>query len=298
MIELNSVPENFRVGLNRQEPGPSALTPKGFVRIGLVIAVFLAVAGRPSHIYSQERQTKELPVFEVASLHEINLTETSGYATYWRPRPCNYQPDRIYCALSLRGFVREAWNTTPFQDYRLDRNLLPPNGPGSRAFELKATFPVGTSHLTVQLMLQELLEHRFGLRTHFEKRPRKAYVLVASKGGIKARLASSSQSKQIPLDFGTNSDEGFLKGDPVTLNMLADAISSNSDYGVPVLNATGSTGGYSLNMKWQAQDLVAKILSDPAFNEALKDLGLVLERRVVPVDVLVVDAVQQYPTDN
>ena len=45
-------------------------------------------------------------------------------------------------------------------------------------------------------------------------------------------------------------------------------------------------------------DSGAKILSDPAFNEALNELGLVLQRRVVPIDVLVVDAVQQYPTDN
>ena len=176
MIELKFVSESSRVGLNRQEAEPSALTSNGFIRIGLVLSLFVAVVGWPSSICSQERQATKLPAFEVASLHEVNLTERTGYATYWRPRPCNYQPDRISCALSLRGFVRQAWNITPSQDYKLDRSRLPPDGYGSRAFELRATFPVGTPHLTVQLMLQELLERRFGLRAHFEKRPSNAYV--------------------------------------------------------------------------------------------------------------------------
>src|SRR5580698_7604117 len=104
MIELNFVSKNSRVGLNRQEAEPTALTSSGFVRLGLVLLLFVAVPGWPSHICSQEQMAVKLPAFEVASLHEVNLTEKTAYATYWRPRPCSYQPVRISCALSLRGF--------------------------------------------------------------------------------------------------------------------------------------------------------------------------------------------------
>ena len=67
--------------------------------------------------------------------------------------------------------------------------------------------------------------------------------------------------------------------------------------GMPVVDRTGVTGGYDIVL-----DFAADLASDsslPSLFAALREsLGLKLEARKVPVEVLVIDHVERVPTPN
>lgn len=67
----------------------------------------------------------------------------------------------------------------------------------------------------------------------------------------------------------------------------------------PVLDFTGLRGVYELKLDWQGNDETPDTPSGPGITEAVQEqLGLRMERRKAPVEILVVDHVEKTPTDN
>jgi uncharacterized protein (TIGR03435 family) len=76
----------------------------------------------------------------------------------------------------------------------------------------------------------------------------------------------------------------------------------------PVVDATGLQGKYEFVLYWSLDlpvspadtgvDLPAAGTPLPALSGALQKLGLKMERKTIPADVLVIDHIEKRPTEN
>lgn len=157
----------------------------------------------------------------------------------------------------------------------------------------KAAKPVGDREL--YHMLRTLLEKRLGVKTHTETREMQVYALTLAKGGPKFTESPTDG----PLT--STKDKGVVVVQHASLNDLAVEL-SNKMFDRPVINATGLTGRYDMRI-----DLGAVMQSNPndrmdmstAMMEAMeRQLGLKVEKRKAPIEVLVVDQAQKTPTGN
>jgi uncharacterized protein (TIGR03435 family) len=175
--------------------------------------------------------------------------------------------------------------------------LVGPAWLGEEHFDIVARYPGGTPQEQVRLMLQNMLAERFKLALHRETRQLPEYALVVAKGGPRIEPVEAGQS-------ATNGRPGRLESTKITMQKLADLFAKM--VGMPVTNETGLTGAYTFTLEW-APDETTRLEPDappspsgkPSLFAALQEqLGLKLEGRKGPVEVLVVDHIDRTPTEN
>jgi uncharacterized protein (TIGR03435 family) len=181
-----------------------------------------------------------------------------------------------------------------------DYQVSTPDWMNDERYDLTATMPAGTPPHEVLLMLQALLVDRFKLATHRETRELAVYALVVERNGLKLKPAEG---------FGTSvssSPKGRSMRANVTMKGFAGTLSSLMDR--PVVDMTGLTGGFNINLEWAPDEM----RSNPGGNEggagdggpgptiytALHEVGLKLESRKAPVEILVVDRGEKVPVEN
>jgi uncharacterized protein (TIGR03435 family) len=137
-------------------------------------------------------------------------------------------------------------------------------------------------------MLQALLADRFQLVFHHEEKIASAYGLVVTKNGLKIKPvegATGSSSKSSP---------GLISAKGITMAKFADVISRQVKS--PVTDLTGVPGAYDFTLEWSTDGDASDVLS--ALLAALQDqLGVKLEMRKLPLDVLVIDRAEK-PSEN
>jgi len=154
-------------------------------------------------------------------------------------------------------------------------------------------------------MLQTLLEERFKITCHRESRIMNAYALVAIKGGINIRKVENREAGGSKGALG--SSEGLLWGSGITMAQLADMLARELNN--PVQDLTGYTQVFDFRLQWTAEqappvaaaETQPGVIGDPgpSLLTALQDqLGLKLEKRRLPVDILVLDHVERMPIEN
>ena len=166
----------------------------------------------------------------------------------------------------------------------------------------------------LRLMLQGLLAERFRLKTHMEDRPVDAYTLTTEKQ-TKLRKADPENRTHCRSGAGTNPmlNRGVTCQNMSMAQFAAALPSLAANYVLtPVRDATGLDGSWDFSFNFSAVNLLpgrrfdpngASGSSDPTgavtLQEALqKQLGLKLDREKRPVPVLVVDHVEEQPTEN
>jgi len=139
-----------------------------------------------------------------------------------------------------------------------------------------------------QTMMQGLLADRCKLAYHWETRELPVYVLVAAKGGAKLQ-----QSDEQTVQAWTWREHINVEGGN-TLERLAEELTRVA--GRPVVNRTGLTGRYTLELEWAAdEDGDADV---PTLFTAIREqLGLRLEPERAMVEVVVIDHME-LPTAN
>jgi uncharacterized protein (TIGR03435 family) len=149
-------------------------------------------------------------------------------------------------------------------------------------------------------MLQALLAERFHLAVHRAQKEMRAYALLVDKGGLKLHAATGEpRPSASPQDFhGTMRQLANLIAIGLSIPVVDDptrpAIASGAP--VPVIDETGLEGVYDISV-----DLPHDAAADSftRWSRALTDqLGLKLEARRAPVDVIIVDKVDRTPTGN
>jgi uncharacterized protein (TIGR03435 family) len=180
---------------------------------------------------------------------------------------------------------------------------LPPSPPGG---------PPGPA----QLLMQRLLAERFKLATHFEKRELQIYALVVARddgrlgpGMVPAKadcmaLMAAYGRGAAPLpprsECGISGGPGRVSARGASLPMFARSVLAAAANQI-VEDRTGLIGGYDFDLEFVAEPLAvgsATGVNGASLFTALEEqLGLKLRAVRAPVDVLIIDRVEQ-PTEN
>ena len=142
-------------------------------------------------------------------------------------------------------------------------------------------------------MLQTLLADRLKLVVRREQRPFSFLALVVAKGGPKLVEAGADAAAQ------NNAVRGRIAGERMPLRVLAELLSRFERQ--LVVDRTHLGGRYRLKLEWTPDDRVAPgdIATGPSLFAALEEqLGLRLESRKEPLDVIAVERADNIPTSN
>jgi uncharacterized protein (TIGR03435 family) len=231
--------------------------------------------------------------------------------------------------LALRDYLSIAYRVPVGQ-------VAGPDWIAQARFDIAAKLPDGSSASQVPEMLQALLADRFQLKTHRESKEFPVYALVVAKGGPRLRehvaagdpaaaagtvnVTASGAGNGAAIDLGGGST--FTMSDNrveiTKANMAAIASILTRLIDRPVVDATGLTGTYDLALTFAPEDFIAAELrsavnagvtlpppaqaaldagpSDP-LSAPLLEVGLRLESRKAPLDVIVVDAMRKTPIE-
>jgi uncharacterized protein (TIGR03435 family) len=187
-----------------------------------------------------------------------------------------------------------------------DKVLGGPNWLAADRFDVLAKAPPSTPPDTLKLMLQTLLADRFKLAVHTDSKPMPVFVLTVGKGKPKIKEAEGSGNsgcQGVPQNPEPDTVPYALIAcrnvtmDIFALNLrgMAGAYITNT-----VVNSTGLKGSWDFDLKWTARALLSRAGADgiTVFDAVEKQLGLKLEPQKAPTPVIVVDSVNEKPTDN
>jgi uncharacterized protein (TIGR03435 family) len=232
--------------------------------------------------------------------------------------------------LPLRVLIGFAFKLSAGQTHFLISGLPP--WVDSQWFDIEARAPINNpSKDQFRLMVQSLLADRFKLTMHEESRQLRIYALVLTKLGrtgpqlrphvedAKCGAEGLAGAPPAPAEFslfpcgatvmGASSIPGRVRGGGrnVGLDYIAAFLTGTGFQGTapdrPVVNQTGLTGEYDFWIEFvpdtnRLPGAAQPDPDDPSFLEALQDqLGLKLMAKTGPVDVLIVDHVEE-PTPN
>jgi uncharacterized protein (TIGR03435 family) len=186
-----------------------------------------------------------------------------------------------------------------------DRNVV--SGPSwleSTRYDVIAKAPPATSEETLNLMLQALLADRFKLVVRPDTRPMPVFALMLGAGKPKLKAADGTGEtgcqQKAPQSTGVPSNALTCK------NMTADDIAkevlprAGAYLPNPVVDLTGLKGTWNFEIAWTPRGALAQAGPDAVsvFDAVEKQLGLKLEAQKIPTPVLVVESVNEKPTDN
>ena len=240
------------------------------------------IAGR---VWGQENGN---PQFEVASvkLHTAASPSTGRSGVEETPGLVRIED------LPLKGVIGIAYGVKNFQI----------EGPGwldTVHVDITAKPPTGYQHAQLRALLRNLLTDRFKLAVHHESKEMPAFALVVAKGGSKLHEATK------PRDFFTVRP-GLIQGARVSTGQFASTLARI--LGHPVADETGLTAMYEVKVEWTPDETSPATNADeqtaapePGLSllTAVSDqLGLRLQMRKVPADLVVVDHMERAPTEN
>jgi bla regulator protein blaR1 len=228
-----------------------------------------------------------------------------------------------YSDCSLSNYIEFAYKLwlSPSQEQSLDAQL--PGWAIRDRFNIRLKGPGNATKDQKRVTMQSLLADRFKLSVHFETREMPVFALVPLiPGETGPKLQPHPEGVPCPTHWVGDLPEGIppscgifgggpgdgrasIGGRVVTMTQIANAL-TQQDSGMdrPILDQTGLTGKYDFVIVFTPSsspkygpEYVQRI-GGPTFEEALRDqLGLELEATTGPVDVLVVDRIEE-PTLN
>jgi uncharacterized protein (TIGR03435 family) len=152
----------------------------------------------------------------------------------------------------------------------------------------------------MQEMYQKLLAERFGLKLRHEKREMGYYAIVVGRGRAKIAKAKDGDNGD-PDQTGNGTAKGMEMR--FTANLMSDfALGMNYFADQPIVDETGLPGRYDFTLRWMPDSLADAASKDGEhtpglFTAVQEQLGLKLEPKHGPVDVLAVEAIER-PTGN
>lgn len=245
-----------------------------------------------------------LPQFEVAS---IKFNRSEGPANYWEISGRRFLGTRS----QVSELIRAAWG-----DFQL-RIEGAPDWIARDRYDVIANAGVDIAPPAPALgqMIRALLIERFKLAAHLEPRAVPIYALVLARPGrqfgprLRAPLAECALLKDGSMAAGA-CGPGVTAGRITFGNTTMDnlAILLSREVGRRVVNETGLTDGYQVDLEYVPQRLLAapptpdQAPTPPPVGMTVLDavqeqLGLKLESRTGSVDVLVIDHIER-PTPD
>lgn len=251
------------------------------MKYSIVAAIFLTVPGHA-------RAADTSPRFEVATLKRAFPAGDSYPITLGAVEGSRL----ILSNVTLSDCLKFAYGLVS------DDQIAGPDWIRSKAvlFDIVAQVPPGTPREQLLSMTQSLLAERLGLVLHHEQKEARYLALVTAKSGPKMPAADLSQSRN------NSGGRGHVTGNQVSMLLLAGLISRMEQ--VIVVDRTGLTGEFQVKLQWTpGSGGVTAAPEDTATGASLfgaiqEQLGLRLESRKGPLDVLVVDHAEKIPAEN
>jgi len=186
-------------------------------------------------------------------------------------------------------------------------------------YDIVAKVPPGATPQQAKAMMRNLLVERFHLKIRRETRDLPVYALVVAKEGLKMKPSQEAQPPG-PFDpsvldhlkagsdgffrpppnmqtvFTSYTDEGAkATGQRQSLSKIVTWLAARSDR--PVIDETRLQGNYDFSLTWSPDQNDAGI--DYGISFALeKQLGLKMEPRKLPTEMLIVVSALKVPTEN
>jgi uncharacterized protein (TIGR03435 family) len=262
-------------------------------------------------------QSRSAPQFEVADVHVSPKVANA----FLRASPARNGRYEIKNATML-DLIRIAYGFNP------DRILGGPNWLELDRFDVIAKVADGADVDAQHAMLESLLEDRFKLVARQENKPIPTWVLASGKrprlkeadgsGQTGCRLPDASSGG--PAEGGTRLFRMEADGKPTQINlgpggvvqyacrnttMAAFAAELRRMVGVqlgqePVIDDTGLKGAWNFDVHWSIGLIgLANQGEQIPVTEAIDhQLGLKLEQRLIPKEVLLIESVSRTPTPN
>lgn len=231
----------------------------------LLSSIFILLA---AHAFAQP------PAFEAAA---IKPSKDSSGGSHW-----DSEPGRINLrGNTLKGLIAIAYQVKDFQVAGGPKWL-----DGDR-FDINAKSEGGEDDPKLLEMLQTLLADRFQLVFHHEQKVAPAYALVVAKSGLKMKPAEGTGSS-------SKGGRGVITAKGLTMAKLANRLSGM--LGTPVVDLTETPGAYDFKLEWSIEGDKDDVQS-ALFAALQSQLGVKLESRKLPVDLIVVDRAEK-PSEN
>ena len=172
-------------------------------------------------------------------------------------------------------------------------------------YDISAKAPEKTPSASVKLMLQSLLEDRFGLKIHPDKKAMSVYVRSLPTGGeskLKESESSNMSCQGEPQNPPPPVPINVIKCTGMTMDQIASALRNfGGNYlSFPTVNQTGIEGTFDFTLRWTPRQALSAAGADgiSIFDAVDKQLGLKLEAGKAPVPVMVVDSVNELPAPD
>jgi uncharacterized protein (TIGR03435 family) len=252
--------------------------------------------------------------FDVASVKLHVPKAGEGNSSKMTGGPATEDPGRIVVTnRTLRTLIIEAYGIRNFQ-------IEHPGWMGDLRYDIVAKVPAGASHQDSRVMMRKLLEDRFELKIRREMRDLSVYGLTIAKGGLKMTQSTATapgvSGENLDMSKLKTGSDGFSQlpagaqtiltnytaagaktiGARQTISKIVTWLTGEVDK--PVFDETGLKGEYNFSMVWapphnQNLDTAADI-----FTALPKQLGLKLEPRKRPVEMLIVESGRKDPIEN
>jgi len=243
-------------------------------------------------------QTAPAPAFDVASIHQNNSS-----VIRWRVR---FTPDGIIAEdVTLHDLIHGfAWAGDPAQQFAPEPAWIE-----TKRFDISAKFDTSLwPHPTIeqrQQMLRQLLADRFGLKIHHESQDYPVYELRIARKGPRltpSRPADILHSAVYGAMCHVSGSRGNLSLLGCSLNDLTGILNQpNNHLGRVVVDRTGLTGRYTIDLHWSPRSLDGALPDDasgPDLTTAVQEqLGLELIPAKASLDTIVIDHIEQ-PSAN
>jgi uncharacterized protein (TIGR03435 family) len=183
---------------------------------------------------------------------------------------------------TLKGLICSAYRVKDFQV------AGGPKWMNEDRFDVNAKAEGAAEGPQLQLMLQTLLADRFQLVIHHEQKIAPAYALVLAKSGLKIKPVEGATGSS------SNGSKGQLTVKGMTLANFADFLARQLKS--PVADLTETPGAYDFKLEWSTEG-DSDDNQSALFAALQSQLGVKLESRKLPVDMIVVDKAEK-PSEN
>jgi uncharacterized protein (TIGR03435 family) len=171
-----------------------------------------------------------------------------------------------------------------------------------------------TSDPELRAMMRNLLRSEFKLSVRSVQKPQDAFALIVAKDGPKLKKASGQPlptlSAAAPSAAARNQQDdpnehcrlsfGKATGNRaecrnISMSELAKRLRSLAPAYLdrPVVDQTGITGTYDLDLQWTGRDQIDSLGGLTVFDAVIKQLGLKLEQRKIPLPAISIEHVER-----
>jgi uncharacterized protein (TIGR03435 family) len=214
-------------------------------------------------------QNAARPSFEVASIRPSPGAPQQGVAAGARIDGSQFRASY----LTLKDYIGVAYRLKLYQ-------ISGPDWVGTDRFEIAASLPEGSLPAQLPSMMQTLLEERFQLKFHREKRDFPVYVLEIAKGGLKMTetppspelekadprapqaFTGTGSNQGVSINLGQGSSFSFsnnkFEAKRLTMGSLAGTLERFLDR--PIVDMTDLKGSYDFSVDVTPEDYRAMLI--------------------------------------